>query len=124
AIGCFSLVVDENDHARCDKDLQPIHRLLGLRVDEVWPLPRDLAATVTIGVDETVDVRDWSEWLELESARPIGSYASGPLAGRPAITCNDVGAGSVYYCSARLERSGFASLASLLAANAGVTPLI
>ena len=123
AIGFFSLVVDENDHARCNEELHPVHRLLGVRVDEVWPLPHDMDATVTIGA-ETVGVRDWSEWLVLESALAIGSYASGPLTGRPAITRNDLGAGAVYYCSARLDASGFASLARFLAADAGVTPLI
>jgi beta-galactosidase len=124
AVGLFSLVVDENDHARGGVALEPVRRLLGVRVDEAWPLQHGATETVHFDESEVSRVRDWAEWLELEGAAAIAHYASGPLKGLPAVVRNVLGEGVVYYCSACLDPDGFAGLARRLTREAGVAPLL
>ena len=64
----------------------------------------------------------WTEHLHATTADVLASYASGRLAGAPAVTRNSFGAGTAVYLSARVD-SGF--LAELLAAEraaAGIRP--
>jgi beta-galactosidase len=124
AVGLFSLVVDENEHARCGAALEPVRRLLGVRVDEAWPLRHDAEETVHFDEGEGSRVRDWTEWLALEGAAAIAHYASGVLEGLPAVVRNVLGDGVVYYCSARLDPDGFARLARRLTREASVAPLL
>jgi beta-galactosidase len=123
AVGCFSLVVDERDHVRAGDDTKPVRELLGARVDEFWPLPPDERVEVRLGSGEIATARDWSEWLELEGADVVAEYASGPLAGRPAVVHNRVGGGSVYYVSGRFDRPALELLVERLAAEASVEPI-
>jgi beta-galactosidase len=123
AIGFFSLVADENDHARCGQATEAVRSLLGVRVDESWPLASGAEEGVRFESGEESRVRDWSEWLEPEGAQVVASYTSGVLEGLPAVTRNKLGRGAVYYCSARLDRAGFAAIARLLLEEAGAAPL-
>jgi beta-galactosidase len=122
AIGCFSGVVDERDHVRAGDDTKPLRELLGARVDEFWPLPADVRSDVRFDSGEPGTARDWSEWLELEGGDVVAEYASGPLAGQPAVVRNRIGEGSVYYASARLDPPAVRQFVERLAAEASVEP--
>ena len=83
AIGFFSGVVDENDHVRCGSDADVITRLLGARVDEVWPLVAGSEQRVAFRSGTQSVAREWTEWLEPDGAETLATYDDGPLAGLP-----------------------------------------
>jgi beta-galactosidase len=117
AVGCFSGVVDERDHVRSGE----VTKLLGARVDEFWPLVPDERVDVRFRSGEAGTARDWSEWLELEGGDVAAEYASGPLAGRPAVVRNRVDDGSVLYISARLDEHALARVVEALVDEASGT---
>ena len=122
-LGCFSGVVDENDHARLDAADAGFRRLRGARVDEYWPLADGEEASVSLAGGSRVPVSDWCEWIEPEGAEVLASYESGPLMGRPAVLRNRVGKGVVYSSSARLGAGGWAELLAPALEEAGVEPV-
>jgi beta-galactosidase len=117
--GFFSGIVDEHDHIRAPE----LHRLAGVHVDEFWPIPDGEEVAVTFAGGEQAVARDWSEWLELDGGEPIAHYASGVLAGRPAVVRNSIERGVAYYCSAGLDADGLRTLARAAWEDAGVRPL-
>ncbi|NRQ33869.1 beta-galactosidase [Nonomuraea sp. NN258] len=78
-VGPFSGVVTRDDQIHDGGAPGPLKDLLGVAVDEFWPLtgPQD----TTMGRAGT-----WAEWLRLIDAEPIAHYLGGDLDGRPAIT--------------------------------------
>lgn len=99
--GFFSGIVDEHDHIHLGGYPAPLRDVLGVVVDEFWPIPDG----------ETVDVLPlgraslWSEWLDTTTAEVAASYNSGPLAGRPAVTRNSYGTGLAWYVSCHLPEA-------------------
>ncbi|OOC55835.1 MULTISPECIES: beta-galactosidase [Nocardiopsis] len=92
--------------------------LLGVRVEEVYPLPSGESVGMDLGsVREEVTL--WSEHVHLAGAEAVAHYAGGPLDGLPAATRRRHGAGEAWYLSARLTDRG---LARLLAEAAGTGP--
>ena len=87
-----------------------LRRLLGVRVDEFWPIPPGEEVSVELSGGAGTVARDWSEWLEPDGGEPVASYTSGVLAGHPAVIRNEVGTGVTYYCSAGLDEAGLASI--------------
>ena len=91
----FSGISDEHDHVRLGGYPGAFRDLLGVRVEEFFPL----------GPDDTVPLADgtgtwWSEDVTaLPGTEVVSTYAVGPLAGRPAVTRRDVGAGAAWYLS-------------------------
>ena len=69
--------------------------LLGIRVEELFPLTSDESATLENGGTATL----WTEDVTATAATVLDRYASGPLAGRPAVTRRDVGDGGAWYLS-------------------------
>ena len=121
--GFFSGVVDENDHVRTPQQSAALRRLLGVRVDEYWPIPPGEEVTVELASGESVIARDWSEWLEPDGGEAVASYTSGVLAGRPAVIRNTVDAGVAYYCSAGLDAAGLAAIVATACQDAAVGPV-
>ena len=119
--GYFSGIVDENDHVRSPEQTAALRRLLGVRVDEFWPIPPGEEVGVELSSGGSAIARDWSEWLELDGGDAIASYTSGVLAGRPAVIRNAVDAGVAYYCSAGLDAAGLASIVAAACADANVS---
>ncbi|NTW42468.1 MAG: beta-galactosidase, partial [Cellulomonadaceae bacterium] len=93
-----------------------LRALLGVRVTEVHTLDDD--ATVTLTDGSVADL--WAEEVELTGATAVAHYATGHLAGRPAITRSEHGAGSAYYVSTRLDADSLAGLLGRLRHEAGV----
>ncbi|WP_329087284.1 beta-galactosidase [Actinomadura citrea] len=119
--GFFSGIVDEHDHVHLGGYPAPLRDVLGVVVDEFWPVPDEASVEVAFG-DRTVPATLWSEWLETIGAETVAAYASGALAGRPAVTRNAHGAGRAWYVSCHLgERIGLVLDEAF--ADAGVRPV-
>jgi beta-galactosidase len=74
----------------------PLSDLVGTAVDQHESVPSVAAPEVTYG-GTIHDGRLWTEWLEPTTATVVGEHASGPAAGRPAITRNARGDGHAVY---------------------------
>jgi beta-galactosidase len=109
AVGPFSGVVDADDRVHPRGAPGPLRELLGVEIDEQWPLADGVSAEARLG-DRPVSVRVWAEWLEaLEGTEVLGRYAGGPLDGRPAATRRTHGAGSARYLSTIPDQDGLRS---------------
>jgi beta-galactosidase len=114
----FSGIVDEFDHVRLGGYPGAYRDMLGVRVEEFFPLRE--GENVTLDDGSRADV--WTELLHLEGAAAIASYTSGPVTGVPAITRNDYGAGTAWYAGTRLDDQATSRLTDRLLAEAGVKP--
>ncbi len=125
--GFFTGVADVDDRVREGGVDARLRRLLGItRVHEWWPLAEGERVGLSDGSGGTV----WSEDLELEDdpaeggAEVVASYATGPLAGRPAVTRAAAGAGAAWYVSTLPERPALRALLAEAARAAGATPVL
>ncbi|MGK5675599.1 beta-galactosidase [Micromonospora sp. URMC 106] len=114
----FSGIVDEHDHIRLGGYPGAFRELLGVRVEEFFPLRA--GERVTLDDGSTADV--WTEWLHAEGAHVLAAYADGPLPGVPALTRHAVGAGAAWYVGTRLDAAATDRLVARLVAEAGVRP--
>jgi beta-galactosidase len=115
----FSGIADEHDHVRLGGYPGAFRDLLGIRVEELFPLASDETAHLESGGTATL----WSEDVTATAATVLDRYASGPLAGRPAVTRRDVGAGSAWYLSTLPEDASLDALLGVLLDAAGVNPV-
>ena len=113
----FSGISDENDHVRLGGYPGAFRDLLGVRVEEFFPL----LPGKDVGVGEGVG-RLWSEDLTAVDAEVLQTYAGGPLAGRPAVTHRPVGDGAAWYSSTLLDDQSFGALLDRICAAAAVAP--
>jgi beta-galactosidase len=102
----FSGIVDENDHIRLGGYPGAFRDVVGVRVEEFFPLRAGEVVTLDDGGSATV----WTELLALTGAEAVSSYADGPLPGVPAVTRHRFGAGTAWYVATRLDASGIAAL--------------
>jgi Beta-galactosidase len=103
-VSFFSGVADENARVRLDGHPGAFRDILGITADELLPL----AEPISLSNGETANL--WSEHLTLRGALPLTTYASGPLATRPAITRNTYGSGRAFYTSTSLTDQAYAAL--------------
>jgi beta-galactosidase len=102
-MGFFSGIVDEHDHVRLGGYPAPFRRLLGIRIDEFGALADRQELEVEFAGGERGRSDLWADPIELEGAEALATYAAGPLSGRPALTRNRLGKGTVYYVGTRLD---------------------
>ena len=125
----FSGIVTE--HNRVIEGGYPgaLRDLLGVRVEEFFPLFPGEAVTLSDGSVGTV----WSELLHIAGeggvdapgadAAMVATYTDGDLAGLPAVTLRSVGDGTAQYVSTQLDRASAGALLDTLIARAGITPV-
>jgi beta-galactosidase len=113
----FSGISDESDHVRLGGYPGAFRDLLGVRVEEFFPLLTGETVPLSEGTG-----RLWSEDVAATSAQVLSTYAAGPLAGRPAITRREVGSGSAWYLSTLPDDQTLASLLDQVTSAAGVVP--
>lgn len=105
-VGPFSGVVDATEKVHDGGAPGPLRDLLGIEVDEQWPIADGLLERIAYGED-LLDVPSWAEWIDADADVEVrGCYASGVLSGRAAVTRRAVGAGSAWYVSAMLTHEG------------------
>ncbi|MEP6631865.1 MAG: beta-galactosidase [Lapillicoccus sp.] len=114
----FSGIADQDDHIRLGGYPGAFRDLLGLRVEELFPLlPGEEVALEGGGGG-----RLWSEDVHVGSAEVLDRYARGPLAGRPAVTRRAVGTGAAWYLSTLPDDARLAPLLAQVLDAAQVRP--
>ena len=113
----FSGISDESDHVRLGGYPGAFRDLLGVRVEEFFPL----LAGETVPLSEGTG-RLWTEDVTATSAQVLSTYAAGPLRGRPAVTRREVGSGSAWYLSTLPDEQTLADLLEQVTSAAGVAP--
>src|SRR5207248_2056116 len=96
-LGPFSGVSDPDERIRLGGYPAPFRELLGLRIEEYWPLPDTEPLTLRSELFGDFSALSWAEWLTADTGTALAEIASGPLAGIPAIVRNDYGAGTAWY---------------------------
>lgn len=115
----FSGIVDGRDHIRLGGYPGALRDLLGVRIEEFFPLRPGEG----VRLSDSRAGRVWSELGRAEGAEVVATFASGPVAGSPALTRRAVGAGQAWYLATRLEDAGLDSLVGDLITTCGVRPV-
>ncbi|MDY0892177.1 beta-galactosidase [Frigoribacterium sp. CFBP9030] len=115
----FSGIVDETDGVRPGGYPGAFREMLGVRVDEFAPLPVGGTVELAGGLPGATGSL-WSEPVELVGAEAVVEYASGTLAGRPAVTRNTHGRGLGWYVSTVLDAEALGDLVARVVDEAGV----
>ncbi|MET9339942.1 beta-galactosidase [Nonomuraea sp. NPDC003804] len=100
-VGPFSGVVDASDRVHDGGAPGPLRDLLGVAIDEFWPLPDGTAQPVRHADGTPGLARTWAEWPRLvgDAVEVLARYEGGDLDGLPAVTRN----GTVTYVSCLLD---------------------
>jgi beta-galactosidase len=116
----FSGIVDENDHIRLGSYPGTFSGLLGIHMEEFFPL----RAGDAVELSRFGDGSFWSELGKATTAEVLAVVEEGPVAGSPAVTRNAAGDGRAYYVATSLTPEGMAELLAVLCEDAGVEPLL
>jgi beta-galactosidase len=119
-MSCFSGIVDEREHIRLGGYPAPFAEMLGLRVEDFFPLGEDDVIPVRFDDGLEVEGRIWSELIRPGDAEVIATFGRGALIGEPALTRNSYGKGSATYVGTILEEPAMASLLMSAWTDAGV----
>ena len=120
----FSGVVDENNQVRRPAYPGAFRGLIGAWIDDYWPARGEERFAVTFADGSACDADWWQESIHPETARVAARYATGDLAGRPAVIENEAGGGRVVYIGTRLDPPGLAATLLGAATAAGVRPVV
>jgi beta-galactosidase len=112
----FSGIVDPNDAVRLGGYPGAFRQLLGVRVEEFYPLLEHQTVTLADGGTGRV----WTELLTPAGAQVVTTYVDGPLPGSPAITRRNVGAGVAHYVTTFLDPAATRRLLHGICDDAGV----
>jgi beta-galactosidase len=134
-VSFFSGIVDENDRVHLGGYPAPLRELLGLRVEEFWPLADGTGvdavfSTGSISLAEKTPSGGglrgmlWADAIELEGAEPVAAYTGGPLPGTPAVTRNAFGSGIAWYLGTCPDDAAMRRILRAAAAAAGVAPVL
>jgi len=109
-VGPFSGVADATERVHDGGAPGPLRALVGIEVDEPWPIADGAAGRVAYGDAEYANPV-WSEWIHpLDGTRVRATYADGELSGLAAATSRTVGAGAAWYVGCVLEDAGLTAL--------------
>jgi beta-galactosidase len=118
----FSGIVDTRDRVRLGGYPAPWCDLLGLRVEELAPLPEGLAVRLegpaTAGAGAVG--RLWQDVIDLRGATPVLSFAEGHLAGEAAATRHSRGQGEALYLGTLPDRATLGRLVEWACRHAGL----
>jgi beta-galactosidase len=118
----FSGIVDPHDRVRLGGYPAPWQDLLGLRIEELAPLP--YGATVRLHRPGTTAAgatgRLWQDAIELRGANPLVTYGEGHLAGQAAATRHEYGRGTAFYLGTLPDRTTLRRLVGQACEDAGV----
>jgi beta-galactosidase len=115
----FSGIVDAADHVRLGGYPGALRDVLGLRIEEFFPLRQG----ETVPLSRFGPGLVWSELGRTTTAESIASYTGGPIAGSPAITRNRYGAGTSWYVGTQLG-AGLGAVLEQVLGEADVHPAV
>ncbi|MEU5836040.1 beta-galactosidase [Streptomyces diacarni] len=121
-VSYFSGIADEDDHIHLGGYPAPLRQVLGLRVEEFWPLPQDGRVPLHGELNGAADL--WSEAVDLEGARALAVFGDGELAGRPALTRHAFGDGVAWYAATRPDPELMRTLMDRVREAARVAPVL
>jgi beta-galactosidase len=107
----FSGIVDEDDHLHPGAYPGAFASLLGVSMEEFFPL----LAEEQVELTRFGRGRVFSEVGTVTTAEVVAAYSSGPTVGSPAVTRRAVGAGVAYYVGTALDRAGMREFLELVA---------
>ncbi|MEV0148932.1 MULTISPECIES: beta-galactosidase [unclassified Nonomuraea] len=116
----FSGIADDCDRIRPGGHPGAFRDLLGLRVEEFWPLSDGERLGLSTG--GTADL--WADHIVPEGAAVLAAYTDGPLAGLPAVTRHAYGRGSATYLGTRPGEHVMRDLVRDTLRLAGVEPVL
>jgi beta-galactosidase len=114
----FSGVVDEHDHIRLGGYPGALRSLLGIRIEEFFPLRQGDSVPLSDGGTARV----WTELGRVTDAAEVASYVAGPIAGSPAVTRREVGRGRAWYVGTVLDDVG--AVLDRVLTEASVAPVL
>jgi beta-galactosidase len=123
-VSFFSGIVDGCDRAYLGGYPAPLRDVLGVRVEEFWPLPQDGSVGLHFTDGTAATGTTWSEWVEPEGAEVVAEFAGGELSGRAAVTRNAYGAGIAWYLASRPDAAGMRALLNRIAGDAAAVPVL
>ncbi|HEX6685454.1 MAG TPA: beta-galactosidase [Candidatus Limnocylindrales bacterium] len=124
-VSFFTGIVDENERAYQGGYPAPLREVLGVRVEEFWPLPSGGGGAVSVlAGDGAYHGTVWSEWVQTEGAQVMATFGDGFLNGRPAITRHELGNGVAWYLATRPEPELMRVILDRACADAGVRPVL
>ena len=125
-LGPFSGVTDPDERVRLGGYPASLRELLGIRIVEYWPIPDGVGLRVGSAELGDFTAAGWAEWFDqaATTARVLARIEDGPLAGHPAVTVNDHGAGSAWYLATLPEAAALGRVLRRAAAGAGVEPVL
>jgi beta-galactosidase len=106
----FSGIVDEDDHLHPGMYPGAFASLLGVAMEEFFPLLADEQVELT----RFGPGRVFSEFGTVTTAEVLAAYASGPTTQSPAVTRRSVGKGVAYYVGTALDRAGIEEFLELV----------
>lgn len=115
----FSGIVNENNRVRGGGYPGAFRDMLGVRVDEIFPLLPGESAETDLGWG----VDTWAERVEARGAEVLARLNSGTLSGTPMFTRNSWGKGTASYLAARVDRTGIAAVVQELIDRASISPV-
>ncbi|WP_461857093.1 beta-galactosidase [Arthrobacter sp. C152] len=119
----LSGIVDQDNTIRLGGYPGALRNVLGAWSEEMHPLAGEGEEIKLSTADGgTASAGYWTEHLHTTTADVLASYASGRLAGAPAVTRNSFGAGTATYLSARVDGTFLADLLAAERTAAGIRP--
>lgn len=116
----FSGIVDEADRVRLGGYPGAFRELLGVRVQEFFPL----RAGERVGLDDGSIGTVWSEDLDAcGDTEVLARYADAPRSGGPAVTRRAVGDGVAWYVSTFLDDAAWRGLLGRVVDESGTPPV-
>lgn len=113
-------IVDEHLHARLGGYLGELQDVLGLWVEEFFPLEE----SASVGIDGALagSAHRWSEMVRVTDADVVSRFSSGELTGWPAVTRRSIAEGSAWYVATSPDTLEELVRQVLLAAGVESTP--
>jgi beta-galactosidase len=117
----FSGIVDPHDRVRLGGYPAPWRDLLGLRIEELAPLPDGAAIRLEgPGTAAGAAGRLWQDVIELQGASPLATFGEGHLGGQAAVTRHEYGRGTAFYLGTLPDGTTLGRLVAQACQEAGV----
>ncbi|MEV0131088.1 beta-galactosidase [Dactylosporangium sp. NPDC050688] len=123
-VGPFTGITDPDERVHTGGWPGPWQDLLGVRVEEHWPLPDDVLLDVASAELGDFTATTWAEWGEARGATAVASVRGGPLNGRPVVLRNAYRAGTAWYVATLPSPDAMRWLLRRVCAGAGVAPVL